>query len=79
MVSNGDTNSIIPRVEFGESKPQHFESMKNRMWLLGDTIVDELYEYKNLGVLKNYVGSFSSDVEDNIDKTRQKSWLDFCF
>ena len=39
-------------VTFGESKPQHFESMKNREWLLGDTIVDELYEYKNLGVLK---------------------------
>ena len=44
-------------VTFGESKPQHFESMKNRMWLLWDTIVDELYEYKNLGVLKNYMGS----------------------
>ena len=59
-------------VTFGESKPQHFESMKNREWLLGDTIVDELYEYKNLGVLKNYVGSFSPNVEDNIDKTRKK-------
>ena len=57
-------------VTFGESKPQHFESMKNRV--LGDTIVDELYEYKNLGVLKNYVCSFSSNVEDNIDKTRTK-------
>ena len=64
---------------FDESKPQHFESMKNRVWLFRDTIVDELYEYKNLGVLKNYVGSFSSNVEDNIDKTRKKSWLDFCF
>ena len=66
-------------VTFGESKPQHFESMKNHMWLLGDTIADELYQYKNLGVLKNYVGLFSSNVEDNIDKTRKKSWLDFCF
>ena len=64
-------------VTFGESKPQHFESMKNREWLLGDTIVDELYEYKNLGVLKNYVGSFSSNVEDNIDKTRKKVGLIF--
>ena len=58
---------------------QHLESMKNRVWLLGDTIADELYEYKNLGVLKNYVGSFSSNVEDNIDKTRKKGWLDFCY
>ena len=82
MVSNGDMNSIIPKnriVTFGESKPQHFESTKNRVWLLGDTIVDELYDYKNLGVLKNYVGSFSSNVEDNIDITSKKSWLDFCF
>ena len=51
--------------------------MKNRLWLLGDTIVDERYEYKNLGVLKNYVGSFSSNVEDNIDKTRKKVSLIF--
>ena len=64
-------------VTFGESKPQHFEFMKNRVWLSGDTIVDELYEYKNLGVLKNCVSSFSSNVEDNIDKTRKKVGLIF--
>ena len=29
---------------------------------------DELYEYKNLGVLKNCIGSFSSNVDDNIEK-----------
>ena len=51
--------------------------MKNRVWLLGDTIVDELYEYKNFGVLKNYMGSFSSNVEDNIAKTRKKVGLNF--
>ena len=39
-------------VTFVESRPQYFESMKNRVWLFRDTIVDELYEYKNLGVLK---------------------------
>ena len=44
-------------VTFGETKPQHFESLKNREWFLGDTKVEELYEYKNL---KNYVGSLSS-------------------
>ena len=51
--------------------------MKNRVWLLGDTILDELYEHKNLGVLKDYLGSFSSNVEDNIDKTRKKVGLIF--
>ena len=64
-------------VTFGESKPQHFESMKNRVWLSGDTIADELYEYKNLGVLKNSVGLFSSNVEDNIDKIRKRVGLIF--
>ena len=39
--------------------------------------MDKLYEYKNLGVLKNYVGSFSSNVGDNIDKTHKKVGLIF--
>ena len=64
-------------VTSGEPKPQHFESMKNCEWLLGDTIVDELYQYKYLGILKNYVCSFSSNVEDNIDKTHKKVGLIF--
>ena len=52
--------------------------MKNRVWLLRDTIVDdELHKYKNLGVLKNYVGSFSSNVEDNIHRTCKKVGLIF--
>ena len=59
-------------VTFGETKTHHFESLKNREWLPGDTKVKELYEYKDLGVLKNYVGSFSSNIDDNIDKTRKK-------
>ena len=40
--------------------------MQDRKWFLGESSVDELYEYKNLGVTKNYVGSFSSNVEENI-------------
>ena len=65
-------------VTFVESKPQHFEPVKNRVWLLKDTIVDdELHEYKNRGVLKNYVGSFSSNVEDSIHRTCKKVGLIF--
>ena len=59
-------------VAFGGTNLQHFESLKNCEWFLGDTKVEELYEYKNLGVLKNYVGSYSSNIDDNIDKTRKK-------
>ena len=59
-------------VTYGEAKPIHFEEMKEREWILGDSTVDELYEYKNLGILKNFIGSFSSKVEDNIGETREK-------
>ena len=33
--------------------------------------MDEPHEYKNLGVLKNYVGSFPSNIDNNIDNTRK--------
>ena len=51
--------------------------MKTRELILGGDTVDELYEYKNLGVLKNYVGSFSSNVDENIEKTRNKAGMIF--
>ena len=59
-------------VTFGETKPQHFESLKDRKWFLGDTKVEVLYEYKKLDVFKNYVASVSFNTDDNIDKTRKK-------
>ena len=34
--------------------------------VIGDTKVNELYEYRNLDVPKSYVGSFPLNVEDNI-------------
>ena len=64
-------------VTFGESKALHFQSMNEREWKLGDDTVDEVNEYKNLGVLKNYIGSFSSNVTDNIEKTRKKAGMIF--
>ena len=51
--------------------------MKEHEWMLGDAIVNELYEYKSLGVLKNYVNSFTSNVEDNIEKARIKAGMIF--
>ena len=53
--------------------------MREREWMLGEFVVDELFEYKNLGVLKNYVSSFASNVDDNIEKARKKGWYDFFF
>ena len=64
-------------VTFGECKLAHYENMNECKWLLGNESVDELYEYKNLGVVKNYTDSFSSNVQDNIDKTRKKAGMIF--
>ena len=64
-------------VIFGETKPVHCKSMKECEWVLGDDTVEELYEYKYLGVLKNYCGSFVSNVSDNIDKTCKKAGMIF--
>ena len=51
--------------------------MKEREWTPGDTKVDEQYEYKNLGVLKNYAGSLTSNILDNMEKTRKKAGMIF--
>ena len=64
-------------VTFGESKVLHFQSMSERECKLGNDIVDEVCEYKNFGVLKNYVGSFCSNVTNNIEKTRKKGGMIF--
>ena len=64
-------------VIFGECKLAHYEKMNERKWLVSDESVHELYEYKNLGVVKNYTGSFSSNVQDNIDKERKKAGMIF--
>ena len=51
--------------------------MNEREWKLGIQNVDELSEYKNLGVTKNYIGSSVPGVNDNIEKTRKKAGIIF--
>ena len=51
--------------------------MKEREWDLDVDTVEKLDEYKNLGVLKNYRGSFASNISDNIDKTCKKAGMIF--
>ena len=51
--------------------------MREREWMLGDSVVDELLEYNNLGDSKNYVNSFASNVDDNIEKARKKAGMYF--
>ena len=55
-------------VTFGETKLIHSQLMRECEWMLGEFVVNKLFEYKNLGVLKNYVTSFASNVDDNVKK-----------
>ena len=59
-------------VTFRESKRVHSEAMKERTWVLGGESVTDLYEYKNLGVVKNYIGSFSTNADDNSNFDQRK-------
>ena len=70
-------NNISGIVTYGESKPSHFANMQEISWTLGVENVDELYEYKNLGVYKNYCGSFVANIDENIEKTRKKAGMIF--
>ena len=51
--------------------------MKERKWIFGNDNVEELYECKSLEVVKNYVSSFSSNVEENVNNTRKKAGMLF--
>ena len=64
-------------VTFDESKLVHSEAMKERTWVLGGESVTELYECKNIGVVKNYIGSFSINAVVNIDKTGKNRYVIF--
>ena len=64
-------------VAFGETRLVQCIAMKEHKWILGNDNVKELYEYKKLGVVESYVGSFSSNVEENIDKTCKKAGMLF--
>ena len=54
--------------EPGRKSTGDYKTMKEREWALNDDKVEELYEYKNLGVLKNYCGSsIASNISDDTD------------
>ena len=60
-------------VVFGESRVQHYLEKQARHWELDGNVVTELYEYKNLGVAKNYTSSSRLDISEAIEKTREKA------
>ena len=70
-------NLTIPKVVLSHLVKLKQCIVNEREWRLGDDTEEELYEYKNLGVLKNYIGSFCYNVTDNIEKTRKKAGMIF--
>ena len=64
-------------VAFGESPAEHSKNKQTRNWSLGPDHIDKEDEYVNLGVSKNYCGSFSKNVDDIIAKTRKKAGMLF--
>ena len=48
--------------------------MQERSWSLGVDNVDQLYEYKNLVVYKNYCGFFNANIDENIEKKLTRKW-----
>ena len=69
------TKTVV--VAFGESPAKHRKNKQTRNWSLGPDHIDEEDKYVNLGVHKNYCGSFSRKVDENIAKTRKKTGMLF--
>ena len=59
-------------VKFREAEPQHFESLKNREWSLGDTKVEISLQIQETRCPQELRRLFSSNIDDDIDKTSQK-------
>ena len=55
-------------VTFGESHACHSKAAKQRNWHVGPTHIDERDEYTNLGVYKNYCGSFTKNIDESIPR-----------
>ena len=62
-------------VVFGESRVQHYCEKQARHQKLDGSVVTELNEYKNLGVVKNYTGSSRLYISGAIEKTRKKAGM----
>ena len=56
----------------GRNPPPGEIGLNNVIGCLETKLLTNVMSTKNLGVVKNYVGSFSSNVEDNTDKTRKR-------
>ena len=66
-------------VVFGECAVTHSENMTVRQWRVSPNRIYEKSEYVNLGVFKNYFGSFDKNIDQNITKARKKQKCYYCY
>ena len=59
-------------VTFGKAKSVHSRLLTEREWLLGETTVNELCEYRNLGVLKTTLVHFPITLRKTLRKLAKK-------
>ena len=49
----------------------HGRMINIRKFVIGSSPIEELKEYTNMGVYKNYCGSFATNIDENITKVRK--------
>ena len=78
IVVSGGMNIIISGiVVFGETPAMHGRMVNTRKFVTGFSPTEELKEYTNLGIYKNYCGSSATNIDGNITKARKKSGMLF--
>ena len=55
-------------VAFGETPAMDGRMISTRKFVVGSLPIEELKEYTNLGIYKNYCGSFATNIDENITK-----------
>ena len=56
---------------FGETPAMHGRMINTRKFVTGSSPIEELKEYTNLEIYKNYCGSFAANIDENITKVRK--------
>ena len=64
-------------IVFGETPVLYGRMINTRKFVIGSSSIEELKEYTNLGIYKNYCGSFATNIVENITKARKKSGMLF--
>ena len=64
-------------VVFEETPAMHGRMINRKKFFIGSSLIEEAKEYTNLGIYKNYCGSFATNIDENITKARKKAGMLF--